>query len=109
MEWYSEEKDALTGAIYRWIEDDGMAVVPEVVAFDLRYALYGDWQDEVRGMYLFQLNRDGTVQEVPVERQRAVAVGQQVEVNGETWVVTAAAPLLAGPYVASVRAEWHPG
>jgi hypothetical protein len=110
LDWYPDEKDALMTAIYRWIETDEYANVPEHVRSDLRYALFGDWQDEVRGTYLFELERDGAIAEVPVPRDRAPVRGQQVRLIGETWIIRSIAPLAAGTeYVATVRALWHPG
>ena len=110
LEWYPDEKDALAEAIYRWIDESGYAEVPDVVRSDLRYALFGEWQDELKGRFLFQLQRDDAIMEVPMDLDRTPARGQAMSIRGETWLVDAVAPLGVGDeFVATVRAHWHPG
>jgi hypothetical protein len=97
-------------AIYRWIDVDTYSNVPDRVRSDLRYALHGDWEDEIRGSFLFELERDGAITEVPRQLDRAPVRGQHMQINEQTWIIRSIAPFGAGSeYVASVRADWHPG
>jgi hypothetical protein len=110
LDWYPEEKDALMSAIYHWIDADGYPNVPDRIRSDLRYALFGDWQDELRGNFLFELERAGAITEVPRRLDRAPVRGQQMQINEQTWIIRSIAPFGVGSeYVASVRAYWHPG
>jgi hypothetical protein len=108
LEWYPDEKDALAKAINRWIDRDTYPMVPERVR-DLRYILFGEWQDDIKGVYLFELERDGRIIEMHRELDRSPAKGQHLTIAGSTWIVESVAPLVGGEYVATMRARWYPG
>jgi len=87
-----------------------MAAVPPVIAFDLRYALFGERQDELgAGTYLLELERDGALVEIHRFMDRQPVPGQPLTLNGETWIVehVGASPSL--DFRAVIHARWHAG
>jgi hypothetical protein len=107
---HPREKDALLSAIYEWIDTGGYESVPEAVRTGLRYGLYSDLEDDLAGTFLFELHRGSAMQQVPVYRESTPAIGQSVEIHGESWIVEALAPYpIGGEYLATVRVRWHPG
>lgn len=108
LEWHTPEKDALRGAIEEWLDEVGAAAIPEPI-MTLRYALFGEWQDETPGSYLLVLEDPTGVRDVPRDFDRPPVPGQALEIDGKTYVLGSAIPSPGTPYLAVVRAIPHAG
>jgi hypothetical protein len=110
LEWTADEKQALWASINLWMDREGTAGVPEAIAFNLRYRLFGEWQDDPgAGEYLVELEREGARLETHLQRDLAPVAGEPLVLLGETWIVDRVTKSPMSEYRAIVYAHWHPG
>jgi hypothetical protein len=107
-EWHTAEKDAVRRTIEEWLDEVSVSGLPESM-MTLRYALFGEWQDEKRGRYLLVLEDATGHRDVPREFDREPAPGQALDVDGRTYVLRNVIPSPGTDYVAVVRAMPHAG
>ncbi len=111
-EWHGPEKDQLFAAIQDWIDDKGVADVPDSVQ-NIRYGVFGERQDHSKkfppGAYLMLWSQDGAELESVQKLDGAPVPGQPFPFEGRTVIVETVTPAPGTEYVAVIRARHHPG
>jgi hypothetical protein len=74
----------------------------------LRYALFGEWQDELpAGLYHFVLDLGNAERDEIRDLERAPVPGQPVTFGGRTFIVDKIVPAPGSEFVALVLAHLH--